>query len=799
MQSRKLVRTRILMVLSILMVTLFAFVGGNPYPAKAEITTETIEKVWPAVVRLNGVVQIKQGNKTTWEPLYTCSGSIISSDGFILTNQHCTDVEDVAREVLPNVKNPKTKLMVSLTKRDDEPPVPTYFAEVRAQSPYNGGLDIAVLQITEDLSGKPVDGESLRLPTVTIGDSDALKLGQRIHLFGYQGIGGDTITFTSGDVSGFSFKQGVEGRAWIKHTATAAGGNSGGTAVNEKGELIGIPTQMGYGDAENFADCRQLADTNGDGVIDENDSCIPGGGFINAVRPVNLAKPFIKQAMEGLTPIDPNNNPDGTPTPVPTPNSNDTGDAQVTRTFFASGVDEDDQPTTIVRSLPSGATDLIFFFDFSGFEEGVNFQPRLFVDDEEIPDVWPEEPWQGFTSGQSWVGFREANLPDGTYRFQLDYNGKELASNDITIGGDAAAEPSVSGLAFTGGEGAESEGTHFITGNTEELNATFTFANMENGQDWEAVWSRENEETGEWEELSTESNTYQGDDEATAQLTSEGGPFTTGFYRLDINFGNDLAGTGMVLVLADENNGNGPTPTPGPGGNGNGSPAIGDIRFGSELDENGEPVDEGTEFESGIQNLYGVFPYQGMQDGLTFNITWLIDGEEVSNQDWPWELGEEGLANTYIYGGEEGDPLPDGAYELRLSVEGQELSRNSATIGDGSPQPTPTPDNGHNSTEGVLVMGQIVNATSGKPIQGAAFGVLQPGVTVQDFDGSDEQILDAATTDQNGEFVLLTPLEPGTAYSILAVAEGYKGFGQDDVVFSDKPETVNVTIELQKR
>ncbi|HET6261121.1 MAG TPA: carboxypeptidase-like regulatory domain-containing protein, partial [Chloroflexia bacterium] len=73
------------------------------------------------------------------------------------------------------------------------------------------------------------------------------------------------------------------------------------------------------------------------------------------------------------------------------------------------------------------------------------------------------------------------------------------------------------------------------------------------------------------------------------------------------------------------------------------------------------------------------------------------------------------------------------------------------------------------------------------------------GVTLDDFDGSDDQILDAAVTDQNGEFVLTVPLTPGTAYSVLAVAEGYTPFGQDDVVFSEQAETVDITLELQRR
>lgn len=790
MIRRKFVRTRILAVMMTIVATLLAFVGTKPYTAKAEITPETVERVWPAVVRLNGVVQIKQGNRTSWEPIYTCSGSIISPDGFILTNYHCTEVKAAAQEVIPELKNPKTKILVSLTKKDDEPPVPTFFAEVRAQSPYNGGLDVAVLQITEDLNGKPVDGKSLKLPTVKIGDSDALKLGQRIHLFGYQGIGGDTITFTSGDVSGFSFKQGVEGRAWIKHTATAAGGNSGGTAVNEKGELIGIPTQMGYGDAENFADCRRLADTNGDGVIDENDSCIPGGGFINAIRPVNLAKPFIKQAMEGISPIDPNNNPDnnpGTPTPTPTADPTTVGDAQITRTFFSSGVDEDDQPTTIVKSLPSGSTSLALFFDYEGFQEGVDFQPHLFLDGEEIADLWPKEPWQGTTAGQYWLGFLETELPDGTYKFQIDYNDKTLASNQITIGGSAKKDPTVSDIVFSGATGSESDGNHFITGDTTEINATFSFSNMARNQKWQAVWYQQDADTGTWKELDKSDNTFSGtgNGDGTAQITATQ-PFTTGLYRLDVNFGQDLVGTGVVVVLAESD---GPGPNTGA--------AIGPIAFASELDEEGAPVDESTKFESGVERLYGVFDYTGMQDGLTFNVTWMIDGEEASNQDFEWNLGEEGNANLYIYGSPDPSPLPDGTYELRLSVEGQELQSGSATIGDGSPNPTPTP--GPDFTDGVVVQGTILDATSGKPIEGAAFGVLVEGVTLNDFDGSDDQILDAAVTDQNGEFILTTPLKPGTAYSVLAVADGYTPFGQDDIVFSDVAETVDITLELKKR
>ena len=130
-----------------------------------------------------------------------------------------------------------------------------------------------------------------------------LKLGQQLHIFGYPAIGGETITYTSGDISGFTYEAGIQGRAWIKTSASISGGNSGGTAIDDQGNLIGVPTQSGSGSGSSpDLDCRPENDTNGDGVIDDKDVCVPIGGFINALRPVNLAKPLITQALNGIGP-----------------------------------------------------------------------------------------------------------------------------------------------------------------------------------------------------------------------------------------------------------------------------------------------------------------------------------------------------------------------------------------------------------------------------------------------------------------------------------------------------------------
>ncbi|RME89691.1 MAG: serine protease, partial [Anaerolineae bacterium] len=228
------------------------------------------------------------------------SGTIISPDGLILTNAHV---------VLSDKYYHVEKLVVALTEAEDQPPRPTYYAEVMQADP---NLDIAVIRITSDLDGNPVDRASLNLPFARLGDADELRLGDPLIILGYPGIGGQTITLTRGEVSGFTAEEPYGNRAFIKTSATIAGGNSGGLAANARGELIGVPTQLGYGGDDQYVDCRTLADTNRDGVVDENDACVPTGGFINALRPVNLALPLIEAAKRGEVAVVEEPQPDST-------------------------------------------------------------------------------------------------------------------------------------------------------------------------------------------------------------------------------------------------------------------------------------------------------------------------------------------------------------------------------------------------------------------------------------------------------------------------------------------------------
>jgi S1-C subfamily serine protease len=259
----------------------------NPTDSGNGMTQAERAKLISATVQIYGLFN-KDGQLT---PLYTGSGTILSSSGMILTNAH---VASPASQGEPDME--PDALAIAIIESEDKPAVPTYLAEVRA---VDGYLDLAVIQIVSSIDGTSVDPNSLNFPFVELGDSNQIHVGDHVNIFGFPGIGGDTITFTEGSVSGFTSEDQLGDRAWIKTDATIAGGNSGGLGSDDNARIIGVPTLASSGTGGNVTDCRQIQDTNNDGTVDQNDSCIPIGGFINAMRPIELAKPLIESAQAG--------------------------------------------------------------------------------------------------------------------------------------------------------------------------------------------------------------------------------------------------------------------------------------------------------------------------------------------------------------------------------------------------------------------------------------------------------------------------------------------------------------------
>ena len=287
------------------------------------------------------------------KPMYVGSGSIISSDGLILTNAH---VASPAAKGDP--QDEPDALVIGILKSEDQPPVYSYRAEVKA---VDGYMDLAVIQINQTLKGESLDPSALNLPYVPLGNSDDLHVGDPINIFGFPAIGGNTITFTSGNVAGFTAEDQLGDRAWIKTDATISGGNSGGMSTNAQGQLIGVPTIAASGADTEATDCRVIQDTNGDGAINNQDTCIPIGGFINALRPVNLAAPLIKAAQSGMAYTSPFDSQAG-----PVNNNQGTGNEQIGPISWFT-VDSQGNVTDQVDAYPSGVTTMVAAFKFSGF------------------------------------------------------------------------------------------------------------------------------------------------------------------------------------------------------------------------------------------------------------------------------------------------------------------------------------------------------------------------------------------------------------------------------------------------
>jgi S1-C subfamily serine protease len=797
---------RTLRVLAAIMMGLLAALPvARPQPAAA-IDEDVVDRVYPAVVQLGPIVELTddQGEKTI-RFLGWGSGTIVDPDGYILTNHHVTDVSDLIAQLedRPDVRVIEGRMAVFITADTDNPPIPTYIADVVVDAPE---LDLAVVKVTEDLSGHDLSGESLGLPFVPLGDSNKLKLGQKVHIFGYPAIGGETITFTSGDISGFSFEASVEGRAWIKTNATISGGNSGGTAVDDAGNLIGVPTQGGSGNNPDIVDCRRLVDTNGDGVINEDDSCVPFGGFINALRPVNLAMPLITQARNGIGPQPSPTRQPRTPTPegteVPatprtpvgtstpgtpgrtTPTATaqaGTGDARVSRMIIANGIDDNGYPLSVVTSLPSGSPNVICYFDYSGFETGGLLQLRASIDGEEVVDAWPLYEWDAESYGSAglwWFGWLEAEgLPDGTYEFQVEYNGETLGTTSIEMGGPEESKPMFSNVNFSGG----GETGTVLTAGLDELTANFTASNM-GSEDWQAIWYQR-DEAGEWNEIfsSPEEAWAEGADGEFSTVLEADAPLDEGTYRVDLNIDGELSGTADVWLVGGSNNNTG---------------LFGPVVFGDALDEDGNAANPNTEFEDPTFELYAVWEYEGMEDGLDWNLQWLLDGEVIIDQDEQWAGGESGTWSTYLYM-QDGAPLPVGEYEIQLSIQGEPVQTAIATIGDIANRPTPTPT--PSLEDSVVIKGTITDATTGQPIENAIFVVLAEGVTWDTFEDSADQVLDLAFTDGDGQFTLFTPLPRGKSFSMGAFAEGYQPSVQDGVPITDDLDaTVDISIALEQ-
>jgi rhodanese-related sulfurtransferase/Tfp pilus assembly protein PilZ len=300
--------------------------------------TEVLLKVKPAVViivtEVSGEVRLTCPNRSPQRitpPPHQAHGTgyLVNPDGYIITNGHvvqpyyekndpevqetfirqaigeaCLEPglsegrkEAAAQQLYPRVAPTasvelKKTLTVLLSNGEK------FQAEVKAYSPAlaerpgkrvaaaggeikESGKDVAVLKI-----------DAKNLPTVVLGDSDRAQVGQPIRILGFPGVvlyhdlldkrSAVEASVTTGHVS--SLKRDARGTPVIQTDAAASWGNSGGPAINERGEVVGMLTFISL-------------------TADETQA-IQGFNFL---VPVNIVKEFARSAGVPLDKVSPFN------------------------------------------------------------------------------------------------------------------------------------------------------------------------------------------------------------------------------------------------------------------------------------------------------------------------------------------------------------------------------------------------------------------------------------------------------------------------------------------------------------
>ncbi len=192
-----------------------------------------VEKVSPAVVS----IVTKRDILSFWGEVFQQkgkgSGFILTSDGLILTNKHVVKGINELTIITSDGKN--------------------YLGKIVALDPLG---DIALVKIN-----------AKNLPVVELGDSDKLKIGQRVIAIG-NALGKYANTVTSGIVSARAraitatdfLGQASRFEGLIQTDAAINPGNSGGPLVNLEGQVVGINTaietqgqEIGFAIPINFA------------------------------------------------------------------------------------------------------------------------------------------------------------------------------------------------------------------------------------------------------------------------------------------------------------------------------------------------------------------------------------------------------------------------------------------------------------------------------------------------------------------------------------------------------------------
>ncbi len=238
-------------------------------PARAQQIDKSIFKATMPTVVMVLAVEVEDGRLV---PMASGSGTLITRDGSILTNHHV--IYD------PRNDRPYDLFVVGRFQSPVREP-----ELICAGRPRHGllqpALDLALIKCEFSVRGEPWPASVW--PALPVGRSEDLTPGERVWVLGYPSVGGSLLQITAGLITGWTGETGGSGRAFMKTDAGITHGNSGGTAIDSEGRLIGVPT--GY---------RRIREVKATRLVP--------AGKVGLVRPIEYARDLIAQARRGWIP-----------------------------------------------------------------------------------------------------------------------------------------------------------------------------------------------------------------------------------------------------------------------------------------------------------------------------------------------------------------------------------------------------------------------------------------------------------------------------------------------------------------
>lgn len=718
-------------------------------PARSQLQELDLDRIKQATVF---ILQVRTDGD---QFVITCvgSGTIVSAGGLVLTNAHHTvQSRDCNGDAL----------IVAMSVRPDEPPVPRYRASVTQVNP---GIDLALLRIDRELDGRLLNPDDLPLlPFVELADSATLSLDATITVIGYPDIGNEGAAAARGTIIGFMAEPSGGERSWIKTTAIIPGTMSGGGAYDLEGRLIGIPTTAPTRATVPGNQCKLVQDTNRDGIINNADSCVPVGDLITAIRPSNFARPLIRAATLNL---------DIDIFTAPTFQASGLEQPTISRLFFAPSVTSG-TPISVVGSLPTGTSSLYLFFDYNNMTPETVYELRVSIDG--LPsDTFSLQPvrWSGGSSGMWYIGSSGQRWPNGVYEFRLFVDGIAAGTRTIVVGTSPEPGPAFSNVVF-GLLDLQGNilGNGYVLPAGPTATARFIYQNMTNGLPWTVIWYYNGQQ------IARSDDTWQ-DDASGAKTVSlqPAGGLVPGNYRVELAIEGRLSATADFVIAGAQE---GAIPQ-----------VFTDTHFTTAASPQeavlAAPI---STFPNTVTSLYTLFDWQFIAPGTLWTMRWSVDGEAFYEQTVPWNSAESG--QDFLTRLSSPTTIPDGTYSFDLFVNGVQLDSAAAVVGIGQ-----LPIDRFARATGVKLTGRIVDAETGHGIEGVTFILISEDFSIAEFVWDQEQIYDLAVTDRNGDFEISRPLQLTAPYSVLIAAQGYLPVAADGFTIQEN-QPVELLIPLTR-